>query len=351
MTLSSYMWPVRKVTRQTAGSVTLSLDTGGSNFYYQPGQYVNLTATIGGVDYQRSYSLSSVCGVHPFPELTIKRIPGGTVSNFLVEQAREGMLLKIDGPLGNFILPAERSGSFVFIATGSGIAPLLPMIHTLLLGENAVVTLLLGNRSVAEIIFHTELDRLQKQFSGRFTVSHALSGESPLPRGISGTTGRLAAGWIQHTLDKRMPGGIPEAFYFLCGVPAMMENISAALLRLGVPETQVYREDFDPAATPAIPPLQHERREVLFFFEDSVRLLEVEGGSTILTAALAAGVPLNHSCDNGSCGACRATRTSGSVTMNRNLALTPEQLLAGDVLLCQSVPVTGDVTIEVDRWQ
>jgi ring-1,2-phenylacetyl-CoA epoxidase subunit PaaE len=69
----------------------------------------------------------------------------------------------------------------------------------------------------------------------------------------------------------------------------------------------------------------------------------------VLDAAQKIRSDLPFACRSGVCGTCRARVTSGEVRMRRNFALEPEEVAAGYVLTCQSLPVTDALTVDYDR--
>jgi ferredoxin len=92
-----------------------------------------------------------------------------------------------------------------------------------------------------------------------------------------------------------------------------------------------------------------EPKEVIIQLVDEDRLVEVSTNKSIMEAALDAGVKLIHSCLKGQCGSCRAFVVSGQVEMRDNFSLFEEEIKAGQVLLCQSYPITDEVVINPIR--
>ena len=110
---------------------------------FLPGQYIKL---ISG-DVVRSYSIANARREDGTLDLYIKRVPGGLMSNYLFESARENDLLRIEGPFGTFGLRPSRSNRLAFLATGTGIAPLLSIIEGCDLSDMEVL-LIWGDRRV-----------------------------------------------------------------------------------------------------------------------------------------------------------------------------------------------------------
>lgn len=92
-----------------------------------------------------------------------------------------------------------------------------------------------------------------------------------------------------------------------------------------------------------------ETNEVIIRLTDEERLIHVTPQQSIMQAALDAGINLIHSCLKGQCGSCRAFLISGEVEMRINHSLFEEEVNAGQVLLCQSYPITSEVVISPIR--
>lgn len=91
------------------------------------------------------------------------------------------------------------------------------------------------------------------------------------------------------------------------------------------------------------------KKEVIIQLTNEERLIEVVPNKSIMQAALDAGVKLIHSCLKGQCGSCRAFVVSGEVDMLINFSLFEEEVKAGQVLLCQSYPVSDQVIVNPIR--
>ena len=84
--MKKYTWRTHKITKETEDTITLYFDTEQQAFTYLPGQYLNIRLTINGELLIRSYSFSSVPS-DEFPAITIKRVTGGKMSNYILDNA------------------------------------------------------------------------------------------------------------------------------------------------------------------------------------------------------------------------------------------------------------------------
>jgi ferredoxin len=92
-----------------------------------------------------------------------------------------------------------------------------------------------------------------------------------------------------------------------------------------------------------------EEKEVIIQLHGEDRLINVPSDKSIMRAALDAGIKLIHSCLKGQCGSCRAYLVEGEVDMKNNFSLFEEEIQAGQILLCQSYPLTGQVIVNPIR--
>ncbi|HEY0895182.1 MAG TPA: iron-sulfur cluster-binding domain-containing protein [Sphingobacteriaceae bacterium] len=362
MNRGPHFWTVRNVTFETSDTITMEFDTGGEAFRFLAGQFINITVSVGDEQITRSYSLSSAPS-YIYPSITVKRVPLGIMSNYLVDHWSEMEGVKVEGPFGNFIMPSgiPEDAELVFLAGGSGISPMYSLIR-----EEGVssrkISLINANRTIRDIIFHDGLSRLAA--SRNLRLVHALSADTsgetvPSDRVINGRLSRL----VVKKLLKEMVPVHTGAYYFVCGPHSLNELYLSVLESLGIPEAQVITESFhhQPAKNP-VSVAPDSTCEVLINWQEDASCYGVEAddkvvsistlisvlpGDTILKAALQHGLPLRASCSAGTCGTCWARCISGTVIMQQNYALTEADVKDNLVLLCQSFPQDDHVTIDV----
>ncbi|TWF42862.1 ring-1,2-phenylacetyl-CoA epoxidase subunit PaaE [Chitinophaga polysaccharea] len=341
------IWQTAQVIQQTANTITIIFDTQGEPFSYKPGQFIQLTLTINGAPVTRSYSLSVVPGGHP--AITVKRVPGGVMSNYILDHARQIRQWQVAGPHGTFTPTAVtyQARHVVLLAGGSGITPLYTIACSLLAeAPDTRITIIYASRSTDEIIFSKELDALQASYPQRLHVFHALSAAT----GVSAPghlKGRLSKLVTRKLIQQAVTNPLDQVHYFICGPEGLMTMHQEMLTALQVAPDHIFMEWFTPGATSNDIVLPHETQEVLLHFFEQTNLLDVDAGQTILQAALDDRIPLPYSCRGGTCGICLAKLTSGQVTMRQNYALRPSDIADGMILLCQSYPLTADVTVVV----
>src|SRR6266496_3429197 len=142
------VWQVRP---ETADAVALVLDVPPERaelFTYRAGQFITVRVQIDGAEHLRSYSMSSVPGLDGDLRITIKRTPGGLVSNWLNDHVAEGDQIEVTLPAGDFVLD-DPDGNVVAFAAGSGITPVFSILHSVLVRGSGRASLLYANRDRA----------------------------------------------------------------------------------------------------------------------------------------------------------------------------------------------------------
>jgi len=232
---------VEKIT-ETRRAATLVLDVPGWPGHLA-GQHVDIRLTADdGYQAQRSYSIASPPEM-PRLALTVERLERGEVSPWLVDEARPGDRFELRGPIGGyFAWFVTAGGPLLLVAGGSGIAPLMAMLrHRAASGEagRAVpARLLLSSRSVADIIYREELERLGSEPGGP-TIVHTLTRERP-PPGWRGHARRIDAPMLAEAGFP--PAAAPKVF--VCGPTPMVEAVAEAAVALGHAPERVKTERF-----------------------------------------------------------------------------------------------------------
>lgn len=333
---------------ETPDTFSLVLEKPASGFEYLPGQYVTVRIEIDGKKYPRAYSLSSSPHLDGDLQLTIKRLPGGIVSNYIWDNLNPGDSLEVFPPLGNFIVQTQpgRALQYLFIAAGSGIAPIYGMIRSILFAEpKSRILLLYGSRNQEHIIFREALDNLQAQYGERLEVIHTLSRPAP---GWSGLTGRLSPELIESELGRIRKRLLPIEAY-ICGPSDMMAMAIQTLERQRLPKEKIHTEYFSaplPETVTAEPPAAASEAIATIRLDGKTYQVPVKAGQTLLVAAQEAGLDPPYACEEGICCTCRAKLYKGQVHMAVREALSDWEIEKGFILTCQAVPLTPEVEIE-----
>jgi ferredoxin-NADP reductase len=210
---------------------------------HRAGQHVDVRLTAeDGYQAQRSYSIASP------PEearvvLTVERLDDGEVSPYLVDEVRVGDRFELRGPIGGyFVWEAVLGGPLLLVAGGSGVVPLMAMIrHRRAVGNGTSTRLLYSSRTLEDVIYREELDRLAGAGDG-LDVVHTLTRDRP--PGWTGYGRRIDAEMLREVAWKD-----ESAQAFVCGPTRLVESVAGELVDLGYDPGRVKTERFGPTGT------------------------------------------------------------------------------------------------------
>ena len=235
---------VAEVRPETERVATLALEVPGWEGHL-PGQHLDVRLTAeDGYTAERAYSIASAPGGERV-ELAVERIDDGEVSPYLTEELRQGDQLELRGPVGGyFVWEPGRGGPLLLVAGGSGVVPLMAMLrHRAATGSQVPVRLLYSSRSLDDVIFREELERLAAAGDG-LTVTHALTRAQP--PGWTGYARRIDEVMLEEVGWR--PGERPLAY--VCGPTRLVEAVAGQLVALGHDPARVRTERFGPTGVP-----------------------------------------------------------------------------------------------------
>jgi glycine betaine monooxygenase B len=306
---------------------------------FRPGQFMTLEVPIDGKTVRRSYTISSSPSrPHTF-SITVKRVDGGIVSNWLHANMRVGDTLFVDGPHGRFSCLDDTATAFLFLSGGSGVTPLMSMARWLCDTAQPIdVRFLHFARSPADLVFERELQLLARRgnFQFDFVCTRADAASS-----WTGPRGRIEA----KLLMKLCPD-LHQRSVYLCGPVPFMETTRSILENLDFDMARVRQESFGGVARS--PELLKGQANVpaKVTFAASRKDVPCRGSDYVLDLALASGVQVAFSCRAGQCGTCKVVLLEGQVEQDCADALSPDELKEGFILSCQSRP-KGDIVINL----
>lgn len=353
-----YSLRVSNIRRETDSSVSVALqvpEADRADFQFLAGQYVTFKQMVNGEELRRSYSLCSAPHEGEW-RVAIKAVEDGRFSGWANTALKVGDVLETMPPMGNFSFTPDASLSrhIVAFAAGSGITPMMSIMKTVLAQEpNSRFTLIYGNQRVASIIFKEEIEALKNKYTNRLQVIHILSREK-LETDLH--CGRICCEKCDQLFSTLLSLNDIDQ-YFLCGPEAMILEVKDWLGEKGVPAERVKFELF---SSDSAKQKQAEYKKehaadagkmsrVTIKVDD--RSMEFDlafGGETILDAALKQGADLPFACKGGVCCTCRAKVVEGTVNMELNYALEPDEVAQGFVLTCQAHPTSDHVVIDFD---
>nr|WP_294943025.1 ferredoxin--NADP reductase [uncultured Mucilaginibacter sp.] len=333
---------------ETPDTVTIAFKQPGlKKVKYLAGQYLTLMFRINGRRYIRPYSFSSAPLIDTHLEVTIKRVPGGIVSNHIIDKVKVDDIVEVMEPMGDFILHEAAltpQTHIVLWGAGSGITPLMSLTKYALYKKLAAhVTLVYGNRNAESVIFQDNINKLKAEFEN-FSAWHFHTQLAVAPNNPYLVQGRIDPNKVLAVMHNE--GVLEDTIHYICGPAGLKESVRAALSSLGLSSDKVYSEDFEVVRDPA----EFENivtRSVAIKVEGKDAVIEVTKGKSILEAGLDAMLDMPYSCQTGNCLVCKGRIIKGEVKMI-GVTKIPEGLGVDERLLCSSFPLTDDCIIEVD---
>ena len=297
---------VESVHPETTDAATLVIRPGADWAGHVPGQYVRVGVDVDGVRCWRAYSLTHGPRTDGRISITVKAVPDGHVSPFLVHHTRPGTLLHLEQATGEFVLPVPATSKLLFITAGSGITPVIGMLRNLFPSTDSGVlrpvrssaydiTVLHVAPSEPDSIFDTDLRRIEA------------SGAIRLVTRYDDVHGVLDLA----DLDALVPD-LAERTTFACGPGGLLDAITDHHEERGLP---LFTEQFRLSTVVA-----GEGGTVTF--DRSGVDVECDGARPILEQAEDAGVLMPSGCRMGICYTCVLPLKEGAVRDLRSGEIT-----------------------------
>ena len=326
---------VTAVRSETRDAISFELDVPAEladRYRYASGQFCTIGATINDKKFNRAYSMSSSPEWNEPFCFTVKRVPGGAMSNWLVDNLAVGDVLDVSAPAGLFVADAGDAPLVCFSA-GSGITPVYALVKTVLVTTERRISLLYANRDDASIIFARELTALTEKWPDRFEIHHHLDSNR---------------GFVTQRQCADFAASHSAGHAYICGPDPFMAIAAAGLGDAGYADSNITMERFDGALPASDEQLQSLTEEVVIRLSGRTHTLPYRAGETILATARRAGLNPPFSCQAGNCATCIAMVREGAVAMKINEALDEDEVEEGWILTCQALPTTTGVVVDYD---
>ena len=312
--------------------------------WFSAGQYLSVAVKIEGVTFRRPYSIASsprdtLSGKYM---ITVKRVGGGIVSGFILDNYSVGTKLDVSAPLGDFTYERLRDAKTIIgIAGGSGITPFRALAKAITEGdEKCSLVLLYGSRTLADAVFSDEIAEMSKKCSCVKLVN-VLSNEQK--EGCE--SGFITAELIQ----KYAPEG--EYSIFMCGPQAMYTFVDKEIEKLHLKRKfirhELFGEYFHPEKNEDYSGIIGEEYNVTVRICGNEKTIKCSADTSLLRAMEAAGLNPPSDCRSGRCGWCHSQLLSGKVYIPSSVdgrRLADKEF--GFIHPCCSFPLS-DLTIDV----
>ncbi len=296
------------------GVVVLDLERAtGTLPHWSPGAHIDVILPDG---LERQYSLCGSPTERGTWRIGVLREREGSV--WLHENARVGATLRVRGPANHFLFAPTAGRSYVFVAGGIGITPIVPMVEAAE-AAGATWTLLYVGRSRSTMAF---VDELEARYGERVEVFAADEGR------------RLE-------LTERLGTPVARAVVYACGPARLLEALDATMA--GWPRGSLHVERFE--AKVLGPPVWSEPFEVDLMM--SGLTVTVPPERSILDVVEENGIVVPSSCRVGTCGTCEVAVVDGEIE-HRDSVLSPEEQDANRTMMpCVSRAACGRITLEL----
>ena len=270
---------------------------------FNAGQYITIHVNIDDVPTTRAYSLSSdpALASKGIYKITIKRVPNGLVSNYMLDEMHVGDKLDVSAPAGDFgYNPIRDEENVIAIAGGSGITPFMSLAYAILDGiYDCNLTVFYSVRTYDDIIFKREIEEINKK---KRNVQFVIT-----------LTREEKEGYLNGHLTKEMLEPYIKEFntVLMCGPKELYRSMNEILNEFNIPRKSVHYENF----FVEYEPVEKKEYKLKVVMKDKVEEITCKNDETLLVAMERAGIKAPSLCRVGECGYCRSILLDGKVKM------------------------------------
>ncbi|MGE5641283.1 MAG: CDP-6-deoxy-delta-3,4-glucoseen reductase [Clostridia bacterium] len=237
---------VQKIERAADDVIILYLKLpANERLQFLAGQYIEFLLKDGS---RRSFSMANAPHDDELVQLHVRHVPGGQFTDHVFGKMKERDILRMEGPLGTFFLREDSDKPIVFVASGTGFAPIKAVIeHALHKGIARPMTLYWGGRRPKDLYLDPLAQQWAREHPGQFRYVPVISDALPEDR----WTGRT--GFVHRAVMQDFPDLSGHQVY-ACGVPIMVDSARRDFVQqCGLPETEFYADSFTTQADLADP--------------------------------------------------------------------------------------------------
>lgn len=309
---------------------------GWDTLHWEAGAFISVRVQVGEETLVRQYSLlKDSIDAGDSMEITVKRVEGGRVSNYINDHVRkDSTMILVGTPQSSpgFVM-AEVPQKALFLAGGVGITPIISMLRKLSReAPHTDATLIYFNRNESSIIFEHELREIASEFGFKLHFICDQLNPNYTHRG------HMQQSKLSHELLVTLVDAIPQQDVYVCAPPGFINASKAMLVDLGLPVEKFHTESFTP------PTVEHPtdgKEHVIQFARSGIEIV-VDGGTTLLEAARQAGVNIPSGCERGLCRACVCTKLQGVTHLDEAKA-SPDLRIT----TCNSLPRSETLVLDI----
>jgi NADH oxidoreductase Hcr len=317
-------------------------------FNFKPGQFITFKLAINGDKVYRSYTISSSPS-RPFSlVVTIKKIAGGVVSNYLTESLNVGDEVTVTGPDGIFNLVDIEADKYLFLSAGCGVTPMHSMSRWLCdTTTDSDIAFVHSAKTVDDIMFANSMASMASR-SQYFNLNYVLEsdGNKQNLTDKHASTGCESGRLSLETLIKLVPD-YQQRTVFVCGPEPYMAAVKLMLEAAEFDMSQFNQESFGASSAMGVKAAMESNPSTeQFMLSIGDKQIPLTGNQTLLDGIESAKLPIIAACRSGVCGACKCQVVSGTTESSSKMALTAEEIAAGFVLAC-STKMTSNVRLQM----
>ncbi|WP_350997512.1 hybrid-cluster NAD(P)-dependent oxidoreductase [Shewanella sp. TB7-MNA-CIBAN-0143] len=317
-------------------------------FNFKPGQFITFKLNINGDKVYRSYTISSSPS-RPFSlVVTIKKIAGGVVSNYLTESLNVGDEVTVTGPDGIFNLVDIEADKYLFLSAGCGVTPMHSMSRWLCdTTTDSDIAFVHSAKTVDDIMFANSMASMASR-SQHFNLNYVLEsdGNKQNLTDKHASTGCESGRLSLETLVKLVPD-YQQRTVFVCGPEPYMAAVKLMLEAAEFDMSQFNQESFGASSAMGLKAaLESNPSTEQFMLSIGNKQVQLTGDQSLLDGIESAKLPIIAACRSGVCGACKCQVVSGTTVSSSKMALTADEIAAGFVLAC-STKMTSDVRLQM----
>ncbi|WP_351088747.1 hybrid-cluster NAD(P)-dependent oxidoreductase [Shewanella sp. S1-49-MNA-CIBAN-0167] len=317
-------------------------------FNFKPGQFITFKLAINGDKVYRSYTISSSPS-RPFSlVITIKKIAGGVVSNYLTESLNVGDEVTVTGPDGIFNLVDIEADKYLFLSAGCGVTPMHSMSRWLCdTTTDSDIAFVHSAKTVDDIMFANSMASMASR-SPKFNLNYVLEsdGNKQNLTDKHASTGCESGRLSLQTLVKLVPD-YQQRTVFVCGPEPYMAAVKLMLEAAEFDMSQFNQESFGASSAMGLKAAMESNPSTeQFMLSIGDKQIPLTGNQSLLDGIESAKLPIIAACRSGVCGACKCQVVSGTTESSSKMALTTEEIAAGFVLAC-STKITSNVRLQM----